>query len=190
MSRAGLTPTGDLERDVQRHLHSHWKGYTVQAVLMIAAGVLAILVPFAATLASTLFFGWLLVILGIVGLVATVRAGREFGGRGTGLLIGVVTLLLGILILADPFAGAVALTTLLAVYFLLLGLATFAMANAFRVSGGQFWLLALAGIINIGLALFLVIGLPGTAIWAIGLFLGISLISSGTSLLFAALRAR
>ncbi len=83
-----------------------------------------------------------------------------------------------------------ALTTLLAVYFMLLGLATFAMANSFRVSGGQFWLLALAGLVNIGLALFLVVGLPGTAVWAIGLFLGISLISSGASLLVAALRAR
>lgn len=190
MSPATLTPTGELERDVRRHLHNHWKGYSVQAVLMIVAGALAILVPFAATLASTIFFGWLLVALGVVGLAATVRAGREFGGRGTGLLIGIVTLALGILIIADPFAGAVALTTMLAVYLMLLGLATFAMANAFRVSGGQFWLLALAGVVNIGLALFLVVGLPGTAVWAVGLFLGISLISSGTSLLFAALRAR
>lgn len=190
MTHATLTPTGEFERDVQRHLHKHWKGYSVQAALMITAGLLALVVPFAATLASTLFFGWLLVAFGLVGLVATARAGAEFGGRGTGLAIGLVTLVLGILIIANPFTGAVALTTLLAVYFMLLGLATFAMANAFRVSGGQFWLLALAGIVNIGLALFLVVGLPGTAIWAIGLFLGISLISSGASLLVAALRAR
>ncbi len=105
MTQAMFTPTGELERDVQRHLHHHWKGYTVQAVLMIAAGLLALVVPFAATLASTLFFGWLLAMLGIVGLIATVRAGREFGGRGTGLLIGAVTLVLGILIIADPFAA-------------------------------------------------------------------------------------
>ncbi|RIY02544.1 HdeD family acid-resistance protein [Aureimonas flava] len=190
MSHATLTPSGELERDVRRHLHHHWKGYAVQAVLMMAAGALAILVPFAATLASTLFFGWLLAALGLVGLVATARAGRAFGGFGTGLAIGAATLVLGLLIVVDPFAGAVALTTLLAIYFMLLGLATFAMANAFRVSGGRFWLLALAGIVNVGLALFLVVGLPGTAVWAVGLFLGISLLSSGASLLAAALRAR
>ncbi|WP_279480687.1 HdeD family acid-resistance protein [Aureimonas sp. SK2] len=189
MTQAAM-PNDPVERDVQRHLHAHWKGYTVQAVLMIAAGLLALVVPFAATLASTLFFGWLMIVLGIVGLVAAFRAGKGFGGFGTSLVVGIGALILGLLIVAQPFAGAVALTTLLAVYFMLLGLATFAMANAFRVSGGQFWLLALAGIVNIGLALFLVVGLPGTAVWAVGLFLGISLISSGASLLVAALRAR
>ncbi len=190
MTHATLTPTGGLERDVRRHLHNHWKGYTFQAVLMIGAGLLSIIVPFAATLASTLFFGWLLVVLGVLALVAAFGPGRGSAGFGTSLLVGAVTLILGALIIADPFAGAVALTTLLAIYFMLMGLATFAMANTFRTSGGQFWLLALAGIVNIGLALFLVIGLPGTAVWAIGLFLGISLLSSGTSLLVAALRAR
>ena len=36
----------------------------------------------------------------------------------------------------------------------------------------------------------LLLGLPGTAVWAVGLFLGISLITSGMALLFSALDAR
>jgi uncharacterized membrane protein HdeD (DUF308 family) len=47
-----------------------------------------------------------------------------------------------------------------------------------------------SGVIDIALALMLILGLPMTAIWAIGLFVGISFLTSGFSLLFAALDAR
>ena len=48
----------------------------------------------------------------------------------------------------------------------------------------------MGSVVGIVLAVFLILGLPGTAVWAVGLFLGISLITSGMALLFSALDAR
>ncbi|HEX2019201.1 MAG TPA: HdeD family acid-resistance protein [Aurantimonas sp.] len=172
-----------------RYLHDHWKFYAFQGALMILVGVLALLAPWAATLASTLFFGWLLIFGGIVGTVSAFRA-RGAPGFWSNLILALLALLLGLVIIYDPFAGSVTLTWILSLYFLMFGIINIAIARAVRASTGRFWLLLVSGVINIVLAIFLVLGLPGTAVWAIGLFLGVSFISSGAALLFAALDSR
>ncbi|ALN71123.1 MULTISPECIES: HdeD family acid-resistance protein [unclassified Aureimonas] len=178
-----------MRREMRRYLHAHWRAFSLQGLLMALAGGAALLAPLLATLVSTFFFGWMLILLGFAGLIACFRM-RGATGFWSNLAFTVLTLLLGGIILFDPFTGAVTLTTALAVYFLLVGLATFPLAMAFRESTGRFVLLVLSALVNVALALFLVIGLPGTAVWAVGTFLGISLLISGVSLLLAALDAR
>ncbi|WP_102959525.1 HdeD family acid-resistance protein [Mangrovicella endophytica] len=179
----------DAERRARAELHDHWKAYTFQGVLMIVMGILAILVPFAATLASTLFFGWLLLIGGVLGTIGAIRArGRQ--GFWSNLLLAVLVAVLGLVIIVDPLAGSVTLTWMLALYFLLSGLINITAAQALRTSTRRFWLLVLSGVLDLVLAGILILGLPGTAIWAVGLFIGISLLSSGIALLMAALDAR
>ena len=174
---------------VQRHLHDHWKYYTFQGALMIVVGILALLVPFAATLATTLFFGWLLILGGVIGCVAAFRS-KEAPGFWSSLLLALLSVVLGGVIIYDPLAGSVTLTWLLAAFFFLSGLFNFSIARAVRLSTTRFWLVVVSGVIDIVLAVFLIIGLPGTAIWAIGVFLGISFITSGFGLLFSALDVR
>jgi len=182
-------PAATVRREVRRYLHQHWRAFSLQGLLMALAGVAALVAPLLATLATSIFLGWLVLALAGAAFIACFRM-RGAAGFWSNLALSVLLLLLGIVILADPFAGAVTLTTVLAVYFLLTGLTILSLARAFRTSTGRFWLLALSALVNVGLALFLVLGLPGTAVWAVGTFLGISLLVSGTSLLFAALGAR
>lgn len=188
-----ISPDGpatlNVERKVRRHLHDHWRAYALQGGLMALAGLLALLAPLVATLASAILFGWILLVLGGIGVVSAFRM-RGAAGFLSGLLVSALALVLGVLILFDPFAGAVTLTTLLAIYFLLSGLAMLSLAFAFRPSASRFWWPALAGVLNVALSLLLVIGLPGTALWASGVFLGVSLLSSGLGLLLAAFDAR
>ena len=182
-------PSTRVESRLRRHLHDHWKAYTIQGVIEIVIGILAILAPFAATLATTIFFGWLFLIGGAIGVVQAIRA-REAPGFWANLALSVLCALLGILFLVNPLSGAVTLTWILAAFFILSGVFNFAIARAFSTSTGRFWLVVVSGVIDIALALLLIIGLPVTAIWAIGLFVGISFLTSGFSLLFAALGAR
>ncbi|MCE7030220.1 HdeD family acid-resistance protein [Jiella avicenniae] len=186
---AGGASQREAIKAMQRYLHDHWKYYAFQGALMIVVGLLALLVPFAATLATTLFFGWLLILGGIVGCVAAFRA-KEAPGFWSSLLLAVLSAVLGAVIIYDPLAGTVTLTWLLAVFFFLSGLFNFSIARAVRLSTTRFWLVVVSGIIDVALAVFLILGLPGTAIWAIGVFLGISFITSGFGLLFSALDAR
>ncbi|MBO0905844.1 HdeD family acid-resistance protein [Jiella sonneratiae] len=176
-------------RAVQRYLHDHWKYYAFQGAVMIVVGILAVLVPFAATLATTLFFGWLLIFGGIVGCVAAFRS-REAPGFWSNLLLAALCAVLGAIILYDPLAGTVTLTWLLAAFLLLSGVINFSIARAVRLSTSRFWLVVLSGVIDVLLAVVLILGLPGTAVWAVGVFLGISFVTSGFGLLISALDAR
>jgi uncharacterized membrane protein HdeD (DUF308 family) len=182
-------PSTRVETRLRRHLHDHWKAYTIQGVIEIVIGILAILAPFAATLATTIFFGWLFLIGGVVGVISVIRD-REAPGFWPNLALSVLCAVLGILFLINPLSGAVTLTWIMATFFILSGVFNFAIARAFSASTGRFWLVVISGVIDVALALFLIIGLPMTAIWAIGLFVGISFLTSGFSVLFAALDAR
>jgi uncharacterized membrane protein HdeD (DUF308 family) len=182
-------PSARVESRLRRHLHDHWKAYTIQGVIEIIIGILAILAPFAATLATTIFFGWLFLIGGVVGVISVIRD-REAPGFWANLALAVLCAVLGIMFLVNPLSGAVTLTWIMATFFILSGVFNFAIARSFTASTGRFWLVVISGIIDIALALMLIIGLPMTAIWAIGLFVGISFLTSGFSVLFAALDAR
>lgn len=185
-SQTGLSA---LDRDVRNHIHTHWKGYALQGAASLGLGLLAVLAPFAATFATVVFFGLLLLVSGLFGLVAAFTM-RGAAGRGSAAALSVLVVLLGLVVLFDPFAGAVSLTVMLAIFFALSAIANFAMARALRQAGTGSLLLYVSAGLNVALALYLVIGLPETAVYAIGLFLGLSFIVSGAATLSAALAAR
>jgi uncharacterized membrane protein HdeD (DUF308 family) len=182
-------PSTRVETKLRRHLHDHWKAYTIQGVIEIIIGILAILAPFAATLATTIFFGWLFLIGGVVGVVSVIRD-REAPGFWANLALAVLCAVLGIMFLVNPLSRAVTLTWIMATFFILSGVFNNAIARAFTASTGRVWGVVISGILDIALARMLIIGLPMTAVWAIGLFVGISFLTSGFSVLFAALDAR
>lgn len=185
-SQTGLSA---VEGDVRHHLRSHWKAYALQGAVSLALGLLAVLAPFAATFATVLLFGVLLLVSGLFGLVAAFTM-RGAAGRGAALVLSALIAALGLAVLFDPFAGAVSLTVMLAIFLTLGAVANFAMARALARAGTSALLLNLSAGLNIALALYLVFGLPETAVIAIGLFLGLSFIVSGAATLVAALAAR
>lgn len=186
LERDGLTPT---EADLRHHVHRYWKAYAVQGAAQLVLGLLAVAAPFAATFATVIFFGPLLTGAGILGLVGAFTM-RGSAGRRSGIVFSILILALGLIVLFDPFAGAVSLTVMIAVFFLISAVANFALARALHSVSGRSTLLYLSAALNVALAVFLVVGLPGTAVVAIGLFLGFSFALSGAALLAAALGAR
>lgn len=173
---------------LRSYLHEHWKWYAFQGALFAIIGFLALLAPIVATLATTLVFGWLLLLGGLIGLVTAFR-GRGAPGFWSSLLLALLSAVLGALILWNPVAGAVTLTWVLATFLILSGVLNFTIAGAFRGTA-RYWMIIASGVLDILLALFLLLFLPVTAPWAIGIFVGISLVTSGVALLFAALDAR
>jgi uncharacterized membrane protein HdeD (DUF308 family) len=97
----------------------------------------------------------------------------------------------GIILLAQPVEGTLTLTVVVGVYFLAEGVATimYALEHRRELSGRWSWLL-IAGIVDIVLAGIIISGLPGSALWAIGLLVGINLLFGGTTLIGMALAAR
>jgi uncharacterized membrane protein HdeD (DUF308 family) len=189
---SSMNPSGnaDLAAALRKSLHEHWRLLLVEGIILVVLGMAAILVPPIAGLAATIFLGWLFLIGGIVGLVATLRA-RHAPGFGWALLSAVVALLAGGVLLWNPLQGLLTLTYVLIAYFIVDGvlMIAFAIAHRRELSGRWEWLL-LNGVIDLVLAALILTGLPGSFTWALGLLLGIDLVFGGTSLIAMALAAR
>jgi uncharacterized membrane protein HdeD (DUF308 family) len=89
-----------------------------------------------------------------------------------------------------PIQGTLSLTLVIGVYFVMEGVATimYALDHRKQLSERWGWLVA-AGIADLVVAAFIVMGLPGSATWAIGLLVGINLVFGGASLIGMALAA-
>jgi uncharacterized membrane protein HdeD (DUF308 family) len=171
-------------------IHGHWLVFLLEGVVLIVLGVLAIAVPPIASVAATVFFGWLLLISGVVGLISTVRA-RRVPGFGWSLLSALIAIAAGVVLLAWPISGTLSLTAVLIAFLLVEGIASifYAIEHRRGASGRWGWMLA-SGIIDVILAGIIFIGLPGSAFWALGLLLGINLLLGGSALIAMALHAR
>src|ERR1700728_2444006 len=60
-----------IQSKITNSLHAHWRLFLTEGILLMVLGVLAIVVPNVATLAFAVFIGWLLLLSGVVGLIAT-----------------------------------------------------------------------------------------------------------------------
>ena len=97
----------------------------------------------------------------------------------------------GLVLLLYPVGGALSLTILLVVFFVIEGVASimYALEHKKELSGRWGWMLV-SGIIDLVLAIMIYVGLPSTAAWAIGLLVGINLVFGGAALIGMALHAR
>jgi len=158
------------------------------SVLMILAGVLAIVIPPAAGITVTILVGWLLVFSGVAHLVFGWHT-RTAGGFVWELLLGIVYGLVGGYLLFHPVAGLASLTLALAVYLFVEGVLEFFMSFRLRPMPGSGWLL-FDGIITLILAVMIWRTWPSSTVWVIGTLVGISMLFSGVSRLVLSLAAR
>jgi uncharacterized membrane protein HdeD (DUF308 family) len=179
-----------LQSEMNAAVRSHWKAFLFEGILLVILGLAAMIVPPLASLAVTIFLGWLFLISGVAGLVLTFWA-RQMPGFWWSLISAAVAVLAGILLLAQPVQGAFTLTIVVGAYFLVEGVATimYALEHRRELSERWSWLL-IAGIMDLLIAAIILMGLPGSALWAVGLLVGINLLFGGASLIAMALAAR
>jgi uncharacterized membrane protein HdeD (DUF308 family) len=182
--------TGRLHPLAASPLHEHWVLFLVEGIILLVLGAAAILLPPLATLAVEIFLGWLFLISGIVGLITTLRM-RQAPGFGWSLLSAVIGIVAGVLLILWPLGGVLSLTLVVAVFFLIEGVASimFALAHRSALSGRWGWMLV-SGVVDLILSGIILAGLPGTAFWTIGLLVGINMLFGGISLIAMALYAR
>ena len=138
-------------------------------------------------LATTL--GWLLLIGGITGLIST-SGTRGAPGFGWSLLSAILAVIAGVVLLWNPLAGLVTLTYVLIAYFIVDGIFSIVSIEHRRELAGRWEWMLFSGIVDLVLAAVILLGLPWSLAWALGLLVGIDLIFAGSSLTAMALAAR
>jgi uncharacterized membrane protein HdeD (DUF308 family) len=179
-----------LQSTMRDAVRAHWKAFLFEGILLAVLGLAAIILPPLASLAVTIFLGWMFLISGIAGLALTFWA-RALPGFWWSLLSAVLAIGAGIILLAEPVQGTATLTIVVGVYFLAEGVATilYALEHRRELSERWSWLLV-AGLVDIVIAGLIIAGWPDSAMWAIGLLVGINLLFGGVSLIGMALAAR
>src|SRR5215472_17183952 len=110
----------ELRSAVSAAIHRHWGLFLLEGIVLIVLGTLAILVPAVASLAATIFFGWILLLSGIVGLISTLRA-RQAPGFGWSLFSAITGIVAGIVLLLMPVQGTLSLTAVLIAFLFIEG---------------------------------------------------------------------
>jgi uncharacterized membrane protein HdeD (DUF308 family) len=175
---------------VARTIREHSTFFLVEGIILLVLGALAILLPPFATLAITIIFGWIFLISGLMGWITTLGA-RGVPGFWWSLLSSVLATAAGLILLLQPSRGAVSLTVVCVIFFIIEGFATIAYAFEHRreLAGRWEWMLV-SGIVDLVLAVIILAGLPGTAIWALGILVGVNLIFGGAALIAIGMHAR
>ena len=166
--------------------HSLW--YLIQGALMILGGILALIYPIVSSVAVVLFLGWVLIVSGVVQGISLIDA-RNVPHFWLQLVSVVLSIVVGLLLIRNPEQGLLTITLLLIVFFMVEGFSKVIFSLTIRPFPNWGWILV-SGIIGILLSLFLWANLPVTAIWLLGLLVGIQLISEGAALGYLAWRVR
>ena len=188
-----MTLPDDLDKlrsKMSAAVREHWKAFLFEGILLAVLGLAAMIVPPLASLAITIFLGWMFLVTGVAGLVMTYWA-RAMPGFWWSLISAALAVLAGGILLARPMQGVLTLTIVVGAYFAAEGVATimYALEHRRELSGRWSWLLV-AGLMDILIAFFIIAGLPGSAQWAIGLLVGINMLFGGATLIGMALAAR
>ncbi|SER73356.1 HdeD family acid-resistance protein [Natrinema salaciae] len=178
----------DGVHDEEYSLENEWRTLALAGGVVGLLGLLAMTIPFATGLSISIALGILLVAGGIVHGVHAFAAG---GWRGTAwqLALAIVSVIAGVAVIAAPTIALVTLTLALVAYLVVDGLVE--LGTAVRMAGTPGRLsVGVSGAISLVLAGLLWIGFPASAVWAIGLLVGVSLLMTGLSMVAVAMAAR
>ena len=173
---------GDLDA-----VRRNWRWVLASGLAFVVLGAMAFGYSVLVTLASVFVLGWALVFGGIFQAIHAFKV-SQWSGFLLELLLAILYLVVGLVMVAHPEAGAMSVTLLMGAFFLVGGL--------FRIFAGTIlhpprraWLL-LSGAVTFLLGLLIWTEWPVSGLWVIGTFVAIDMVFSGVWLIMLAVSAR
>lgn len=181
------SPLNPKNQTVER-IRQHWFLYMLLGLALIVLGVIGVIYAYYVSAMAMLWFG---VILTIAGAFHSVYAFfmRYTSGLILHLLIGLLTLIIGISILYDPVMAISVFTVLVSVFLLGSGILQIAFSISYRPTS-SWWVFLITGLVAVFLGLFLILNWETAGQWLIGLFISIQLFLTGWSMLYIAIAAK
>ena len=169
------------------NLRKRWGWFLALGILLVVLGMVALGSSVFMTLATMVFVGWLLIVGGVLE-AAHACSCKGWGGFFIDLLTGILYVVVGFMVVANPGSAAVALTLLIAMFLIFGGIFRIVVAVVVRFQNWV-WLL-LHGVVNLLLGIAIWRQWPLSGLWVIGLFVGIDMLFNGWSLVMLGLAAK
>lgn len=170
--------SNDVAKDVKKA--SGWVVFL--GILVIIFGFMAIGAPLITGLSVTLVVGVLITMTGISQIVHAFSL-KFKQGLILKIIKGILSVLVGVYLLARPLQGLMGITLLLGIFFIIDGISGISMAFHFRPSKGWGWVL-FTGITAVALGVLVFVQWPFSGVWLIGVMLGIRMLNAGMGMAF------
>jgi len=157
-----------------------WLWFFLCGIALMLLGAACIVKAQTATTFSMLVLGWVLMISAIVWLISTFQT-LTWGGFFIYLLNALVRGVTGYLLISHPNAGAEGVTMVLAALFIVGGL--FRILGATAIQFPRWGWTVFAGLVSVGLGVYLLANWSTTSTYFIGIAIGTDLIFDGAALL-------
>ena len=187
MAQSNPNPASPIEEAVRHELaelKKDWWWFLLLGIALIVLGIIALGAVFYVSLVTVVFFGVLLLIGGIGEIVSSFWAGK-WSGFLLHLLVGILYAVTGYLIVDRPVESLGTHTLLLAAFFIVSGAFRVVASLSLRFTNWGWTLLN--GVVSAVLGILILKQLPESALWVIGLFVGIEMIFNGWSWVMLAL---
>jgi uncharacterized membrane protein HdeD (DUF308 family) len=120
-----------------RREHEHWWVLFLEGLLGIGVGVLTFLAPALTALALLFYIAIWAIATGVLEIVAAIRLRKEIENEWMLIVAGLASVVFGVLLMAQPAAGALALLWLIASYAIFFGVLLVILAFKVRAFGAK-----------------------------------------------------
>jgi uncharacterized membrane protein HdeD (DUF308 family) len=181
-------PASSLHRVGLEDVRNNRGWFLALGTVLMLFGIVAIGRTCLVTAFSVIFIGWMMVAAGVVQALHACWKERGWGGFFLDALTGILYVVVGFMIVANPAASAVTLTLMIAMFLLFDGIFRIVSAVAVRYPNSS-WVL-LNGAVSVVLGYGIWRRWPLSGLWVIGLFVGIQMVLNGWSLVMLANAAK
>jgi uncharacterized membrane protein HdeD (DUF308 family) len=167
-----------LERELG-HLKSTWWCFFLLGILLVLCGTAALVFPALTVLTSfavVVILGIALLVGGVATIITSFWVGK-WSGTLLQLLVGILYVVAGFVITDTPVASAMTLTVFAAAFFIVVG--AFRTLAAFVVRFPHWGWAALNGVITFLLGVIIYRHFPQSALWVIGVLVGVEMLFHG-----------
>ena len=157
------------------------RGATAWGICVVILGMLAMGMPFLTGIAIAVSIGVILLATGVAQLVFAFGS-PSFGSGVMRFMFGLLACICGISMIGQPGAGLATITLILAIWFVVDGIWALILAFQWRPEKGWGWMM-FNGALGIALGVMVYRQFPTSAVWLVGLLVGIRLFFAGWTMI-------
>jgi uncharacterized membrane protein HdeD (DUF308 family) len=188
MADTSRDAAGETVIIVPEAIARNWIWVLVLGVALVGGGVAALAAPFVASIAVGLWIGFALLVAGAAQLLQVFTA-KGWKGRAVHGASGAIYVLGGLLLVFEPLAGLVALSSLVVAVLLVSGLLRIYAGIVLRPEAGWGWVLG-GGLVAVAAAGLIYLSFPGATLILLGVLAGAAFITEGWGMILLGLAAR
>lgn len=151
-----------------------------EGILLTVLGIVMLMIPKITTATFGLILSIVFLVYGAFKVVNSIISRNYTRHFVYNFLLGLFLIATGVLLLNAPYLSLVLLTSFIAVYFILESISTWAFAVQNRKILNFWWAGIPVSILQFFLGLIILLGLPQTALWVVGVFAGVNFLITGT----------